>query len=289
MTNLDNPVWPRNYFAASPRQAELFYLVIGPPPPQSLQISAKRHHLSRVEPEVVVSMHRKEDAPDWFQGWFADPLGAELEGLFLTPDEVRAATHLTTVRGTFADPPDLNYLRNTIGLVSAIADTPGTLAIFDASAISWWRPSDWRAAFVDKAEFFIDDHIRIIMTDDEQQHPGLWSHTRGMIKFARPDVQMKHIPGPYSSTSPIIRAAGRVIRDIADYLARGAILRDGRVLNDHRTKQPIIFRESADDSETKKHFNNSVLEICDYDEQKEVALEGATRLLEKSARESEHD
>jgi hypothetical protein len=75
-----------------------------------------------------------------------------------------------------------------------------------------------------------------------------------------------------------------VIRDIADYLARGAILRDGRVLNDHLTKQPIIFTESADDSETRKHFNNAALEIRDYDEQSKTALEGATHLLEQSAR-----
>src|SRR4051812_33914254 len=99
MTQPNQPDWPRNYFENTGRNAELFFLVVGPAPEQPLKLSQKRHHITRIEPQLVIPPHERDEAPDWFEGWFAPPLGTELEGLFLNPDEVRAATHMTSVRG----------------------------------------------------------------------------------------------------------------------------------------------------------------------------------------------
>jgi hypothetical protein len=280
------PDWPRPHHDpladASSAQAELFYVVVGPPPVQPLQVSRKRHHLDRLEPNLAVSTHRREEDPAWFDAWFSGPLGWQLDGLFANPDEIRTAPTLTIVRGTFPDAPDLNYLRNSVGVVSAIADTPGTLAIFDVLAVNWWRLGDWREAFVDRSEFHIGDHIFVTVTEDPRHHPGIWTHTRGMIKFARPELQIRHLPGPYDARNPAIRASGHVLNGIATYLAHGATLRDGQTMHLPETDAVITFAHHQD-TETRKHFNNTSLEINDFDGGTGLALEGAPSLLQKAA------
>ena len=176
-----------------------------------------------------------------------------------------------------------NYLRNTVGVVSAIADTPGSLAVFDALAVSWWRLSEWREAFVDRSEFRIADHVSIAVTDDERYGPGFWTQTRGMVKFARPDLQMKHLPGDYSTGNPAIRVSGVVLNGIASYLAQGARVRDGQTMYLPETDATVTFLLS-EDKETRKHFNNSALEVCDFDEKTGMAGEGVGRLLERAGR-----
>jgi hypothetical protein len=282
--------WPRPHYdpltQPAPDAAELFYLVVGPPPPQPLPVSRKRHHLDHLETNLKITTHRRADDPPWFDGWFAEPLGRQIDGLFANPDEIRSATSLTIVRGQFPDAPDLNYLRNTAGVVSAIADTPGTLAIFDALATTWWRLGEWREAFVDRSEFHIADHIFITVTDDPSRHPGIWTHTRGMVKFARPELEIRHLSGDYDTRNPAIRASGHVLNGIGSYLAQGAVVRDAQNMFLPDTDATITFVHHTDEA-TRKHFNNTSIEICDFDERTGRAMDGAPRLLERSARRAE--
>lgn len=284
----DLPDWPRPNAdplreASGGARAELFYVVVGPPPGQPLPLSRKRHHVDRLEPALTVSTHLREEDPAWFDGWFNGPLGWQIDGMFANPDEVRGAASLTVVRGTFPDSPDLNYLRNTVGVVSAIADTPGTLAVFDAPAINWWRLGEWREAFVDRSEFRIADHIFIAVTDEPRHHPGLWTHTRGMQKFARPELEIRHLPGAYDTRNPAVRASGNVLNGIATYLALGATIRDGQNMHLPDTDAIVTFSHHQD-AQTRRHFNNSSLEISDFDEGTGLAKQGAEELLRKAAR-----
>jgi hypothetical protein len=283
------PNWPRPHHDpfADPddaAEAELFYLIVGPPPPQPIPVSQSRHHLDRIEPTLTVTTHHRKDDPAWFDAWLTGPLGREIDGLFADPAEVRSAPTLTIVRGTFpGDPEDLSYLRNTLGVVSAIADTPGTLAVFDAMTTNWWRLGDWREAFVDRSEFRINDHLFIAVTDDPDHHPGLWTHTRGMRKFARPDLQIRHLPGNYDTRNPAIRASGHVLAGIASYLAQGATVRDGHSMHLPETDATVTFLHHTDDK-TQKHFQNTSIEIADFNDDTGLPSQGAPNLLERTAR-----
>ena len=279
------PDWPRPHFEPSGNAAELMYVIVGPPPAGGLSVSRRRHHVSRLEPALKVTSHKRADDPAWFEGWFAPPLGGEIDMLFLDPDEVRSADQLTLVRGTFDDPADLNYLRNTVGLVSAIADAGPAVAVFDVYALQWWRIGDWRQQFVDApSQLRIADHVGVIVTDDERHHPGLWTHTRGMRKFGRPELQIRHLPGPYSTTNPAVRDSGDILSGVASYLAQGAVVRDGQTMHLPGFDAVVTFVETPDDSDTTRHFNNAALEICDFDPAAAEPTPGAPALLEAARR-----
>ena len=188
------PDWPRPHYEPSPQGPELFYLVVGEQPEGStLQLSRARHHVDRIEDAIQISKHSRRDDPAWFDAWFSGTLGGYLDEAFREDSEpVRRCHQLTVVRGSFPDQPSLAYLRNTVGVVSAVAEA-GALAVFDVYAFTWWRPDEWRRRFVDRSEFRIDDHIFIPVTDEPRHRPGLWSHTRGMRKFGRPDISVRRV------------------------------------------------------------------------------------------------
>lgn len=270
--------WARPHWTPSRRQAQLFYLVVGPPPVEPA-LSRSRHHVDAIEPELDVRAHRREDAPEWFAGWFDGPIATSLDGVFgPAAGDVRAAGALTTVRGVFDDRDSLDYVRNTIGVVSAIAEA-GAIALFDAVALTWWRPAMWQECFVARSEFRIAEQIQVIASDDPEFRPGLWMHTRGMAKFARPEVQVKHVPDETRALGPATRKAGQLVNRIAEHLALGAVIRDGQTMGFPGMQSKVVFIETPDDSEGLRHFNNAALEVVDLDPETGYPAPGIGRLL----------
>src|SRR5687767_13725019 len=137
------PDWPRPHYQPSISKASLFYLVFGEPPAH-LSVKRARHHVDELPVQLQVSIHARGDDAAWFDGWFSPPVGLEIPHDF-GADAVRVyrAGRVAAVRGEFNDPESLAYLRNTVGVVSAIAES-GAIAIFDVPALTWWRPEEWR-------------------------------------------------------------------------------------------------------------------------------------------------
>jgi hypothetical protein len=164
-------------------------------------------------------------------------------------------------------------------VVSAVLEQGG-LGVLDLYAARWWTPDEWLAAFVDRSEFDVQDHVSVIVTDDERHRPGLWSHTRGMKKFGRPELQVKHLPGRLGDDNPLVDVAGKVINDFAEKMARGKLIPDGWRMRYSQDHQAFTFVETPDDSGSDKpHFNNGVLEILDYDPEGGRGGPGLGRLL----------
>src|SRR3982750_2804412 len=89
--------------------AEVFYLVVGPPPEQPLKLNRARHHLDRIETELVINTVTREEDPAWFDAWFHGPVGHGIEGLFANAEELRSAREMTVVRGKFKERASLDY------------------------------------------------------------------------------------------------------------------------------------------------------------------------------------
>jgi hypothetical protein len=273
--------WSRPHWQPSGRAASLLYFVPGEPP-ERLRPSAARHHIDRggAWQEVLqISDHQRGEAPGLFASFF-DPAGVghDIEARFGARATVlRAAERGTILQAAFPDPATLDYLRDTAGMVSAVLEHGG-LGVLDVPGARWWTPEEWVATFVDRSAFDVRDHTIIVFTDDRRHHPGLWSHTRGMKKFGRPDLQVKHLPGRYGDAP--VTVAGEIINDFAGRLARGKLIPDGWRMQYSQDRQAFAFVETPDDSASDKpHFNNSVLEIVDYDPATGARGPGLSRLL----------
>ncbi len=257
--------WSRPHWQPTGRSATLFYFVVGEPPTQGLNLSRSRHHVAGFPRELQVSGQQRAANPDWFARFFARPgMGADLDLVFGDQaGEIRAAEQATVVRGEFADPEDLNYFRDSIGVVSAVLEQSG-LGVLDLYAARWWSRESWLARFVEQSTFAIGDHIQIVSSDDELLQPGLWVHTRGLRKFGRPDLQTQHVPGPWTQDNPLLQAAGDVLHSLAEHFSRGGVIEDRQTLSFPGRKRKCTFLLTPDDSDSETcHFGNEVLEVVD--------------------------
>jgi hypothetical protein len=277
MTPIAVPDWPRPHYQPSPSKASLFYLVFGEPPAH-LNVKRARHHVDELPPQLTVSIHARGDDAAWFDGWFSPPVGLEIPLVFGADAEaVYRAPRVAAVRAEFADPNSLAYLRNAVGVVSAIAEE-GAVAIFDVSALTWWRPDEWRRRFVERSEFRIGDHIFTSVSEEPGGAGTLSMQTRGMRKFGRPELLVRHLPGPRDLDGPAVRAASEVMDGLANYAARGGVLADGQTMRLDRYDATIAFFDA-----TPPRSDCETLEICDINPATGLSGEGIPHLLTRLA------
>lgn len=273
---LDPPHWDRPHWTDSGMRARLWFVVVGDFSADRLQVSRSRHHVDAMEEEFSLTTHRRAENPEWFDNWFSLP-GSYFEETFGDQsDAIQGASQLTRISGELADRDSLDYLRNAIGMVSAVLESGG-LGVLDVFALTWWTPEQWFESFVDYCQFEIQEQVGLVISEDDRFAPGCWMHTRGMVKFARPDLHIKHV----SDTDPrVVQAAANVLNSIAEYLAKGAVIDDGQTMSLGENLPEVTFVESPDDSECDEpHFNNAALEIRDLNEQTGQSESGIMRLL----------
>jgi hypothetical protein len=170
--------WARPRFEPSGRTSLLWYVLFG----------AFDDHttIDEVVPrDIDLRFHPRGTAA--FDGWLEPPLGDLLE---LHPDGigdlVRSASSAISILGEVEDKGDLETLRTTIRLVTALLPVGGQ-AVLDPQALRWRSPREWYELFPAGATFDWRDHVVILKSDD-------WLHTRGLRKFARADLSLRRVP-----------------------------------------------------------------------------------------------
>lgn len=111
--------------------------------------------------------------------------------------EPELASHISAqdscfvLQGTFMDPRTLDYLRDTVGLITHLLDHGG-VAVFDPQMFEWWSPQKWKERIFDPDGPVPRHHTVILLSEDA---PGTeWIHTRGLRKSGRPDLSVHRVP-----------------------------------------------------------------------------------------------
>jgi len=184
--------WPRPYWQASDEQAVLLFFVFGAFP-EDLAIPAARYGSPGL-PEGV-ELQRFQNAV--LARWEGYPLAGAL-GDVLREDnpeafaEARAAPHVIAIRGRFPDRENLDYLRDTLGVVAALIDVGGK-AVVDPQILSLFDATAWRDHYLVQGGAPPRHHVLILCSPEETRGRS-WVRTRGMRKFGRPDVSLTNVP-----------------------------------------------------------------------------------------------
>jgi hypothetical protein len=114
------------------------------------------------------------------------------------------------VHGEIADQPNLNYLRDVIGLVMFTLDHGG-IAVCDPQQFKLYDADQWRRDIFEPGSSNLLRHV-VILTSEEEGSANVdrtWYHTRGLRKFARPDLSVHNVPREY--TNAVVDLCGRFI------------------------------------------------------------------------------
>jgi hypothetical protein len=154
------------------------------------------------------------------------------------------------LRGELADYDSMEYLRDTLGVVAGLLDAGG-VAVVDPQILEVFAADDWRARYAGDAIAVPRNHVVVLCQEDAGG--GAWIKTRGMRKFARPDISIRRVPRAE------VQRAGAVAARLLDLEARGMRFGDGSVVEvDGLPDGMKVTRGgSLDDPE----FNNTHLEL----------------------------
>lgn len=145
------------------------------------------------------------------------------------------------VQGTVADPPDLGYLRDTVGVVTALLDGGG-VAVLDLPALRWWTPPPWHRNILGPAAPVPRHHVSILVSEGDAAGTK-WFHTRGMRKFGRPDVSVRDVPP--EGREGVIDLCNRLI----EMQAFGAIIPDGQPVRMRSLPPGVALRHGGSDDD----------------------------------------
>lgn len=215
--NDELPTWERPHLQAGGGDAHLFYKVHGTFD-AGLTVSRSKHRCAGVPDGLTLELYDAREHPDignfgTDHSVFADALAATGPHV---AEAVRTAPRCALLRGIVEQPTTLNYFRDAVGLVQALLESGG-VAVFDPFLLAWWTPGRWDQRAFQPADPAPRHHVVILYSDEAD---GRWYHTRGMLKFGRPDISVRGVqPDQYEAVEDLcnrfvtMQALGAVVPD----------------------------------------------------------------------------
>jgi len=244
------PDWSRPHWTRDEAKAMLLYFVFGEflAEPQ-LDLSA--HGSQGLPPEVEMRRIPKAMLAHWDGHPLRGALGEILrEGNPEAFEVARKAPECLMLRGELVDSDSLAYLRDTLGVVAALLDAGG-VAVVDPQILEIFTKDEWRARYAGAEVAAARGHVLILCHDDA--NGDAWVKTRGMRKFARPDVSIRRVPPSE------VQRAGAVASRLVELGMGGMRFGEGSVIEVDGLPDGLRVTRggSLDDPE----FNNTHLEL----------------------------
>lgn len=227
--------WPRPQWQDSGEQAFLLWFVFGDFEP-GFTIDAPRYRTRGTPPGIDVVRYANRA----LERWDGYPLAGTLGRLLWDEDarlfeRAKRAGECVMLRGALADPADLDALRDLLGTITALTDLGG-VAVVDPQTLSMFDAANWRRRFFATDAFVARDHVLILCSEDDEATDRLHVHTRGLRKFARPDVSVRNVPPAAAAL------AGELAERFVEFQCAGGLVADGHEVEFDGTPGGLFVR-----------------------------------------------
>lgn len=249
---MTTPNWPRPQWRDSGEQAFLLWFVFGDFEP-NFTIDAPRYRTRGTPAGIEVVRYVNRELAKW-DGY---PLAGSLGGMLYDEnsqlfERAKRAKDCVMLRGALADPADHDDLRDVLGTITALIDLGG-MAVIDPQTLSIFDAGEWRTVFFAHDAFAARDHVLILCNEDEQNAGRMHIHTRGLRKFARPDISIRNVP-PNAASS-----VGELAARFVEFQSAGGVVDDDYEIEIEGAPKGLVLRHAGalDDPE----FNNRHLAL----------------------------
>lgn len=245
------PDWRRDLYQPTKQHALLLYVVFGEFGPE-LVLDATKFKSAGLPQGCVLTLLTRSEHNDYISGLCQGHLWEELRRQ--QPQlaiDAQLARSCVALKGELADPPTLNYFRDTIGLLTCLLAQGGS-ALYDPLQFRWWSPDAWTRNAFEPPELRVNQHV-VILTSQEDTAGMTWVHTRGLQKFARPDISVHQVN--QANLPAVIDLCNRFIH----FLARGGVIEEGQEIRINALPSGGIARHGGDLDDP--DFNNIHVEI----------------------------
>lgn len=215
------PAWQRPHWRPSDEEILLQFYVFGKF--EQVRVPSADYGSSGLPMGIASVSHHHTSLRQW-EGY---PLKGSLGRMFKqnSPQAYQLsfdAPEVVVVRGSLKDSQATGYLRDTLGVLAGLLDIGG-VAILDPQTLSLLSADEWRKKYLIVEGAPIRNHL-LILCDEETEGGRSWIHTRGMRKFGRPDISIRHVP------AGAVDRAGLLCEKMLELQALGAHFTDGQML-----------------------------------------------------------
>jgi len=161
------------------------------------------------------------------------------------------APECLVLQGEVVDPANLNYLRDCIGVAAFSADQGGVV-VADVQQFKFMTAAEWRRDFFEPGSPQVMRQVTILYSAEETGG-GAWLHTRGLRKFGRPDLSLRHVPERYREAA--IELCNRFI----ELQALGGRIPEGQAIKMKSLPDGLVCHQGG--SVEDPDFNNVRVEI----------------------------
>ncbi len=244
--------WPRQFYKGPDGQPFLFYVVFGAFT-RMPAMSWEQYRSNGIFPGLELMHYGRDkhaEVLDRFrQGYLWDELKRRMPKL---AQAVQEAGECLILKGELKDQSDLNYLRDSVGLLTYLLDHGG-IVVYDPQMIHWWEPEEWRERVFRPAEAVPRHHVAILTSEESEDTSLTWFHTRGLRKFGRPDLSVHRVPSQYHEA--VIDLFNRFI----EFQAFGGIIEEGQEIRIKTLPSDLTCHHAGDLDDP--DFNNVHVEI----------------------------
>jgi hypothetical protein len=213
--------WPRPHFSSGGGNPLLFYVVFGAFD-LARPLGRTKYRTSGMPEWLEVVSYDRSTQPEVFAGYQSGPMWDLLKrDAPILARDVEQAPQCIAIRGEPADPPTLDYFRDTIGIVTWLLDAGGR-AIYDPQMLWLWGADEWREEVFEPNAPNPDRHTTILVSPEDGGTS--WYHTRGMRKYGRPDLSVRGVGAAHADGITLM------IERFVETQALGAIILDGEVV-----------------------------------------------------------
>ena len=232
------PAWPRPQWRDGGGEAFLLWFVFGDFDP-ALRIDAQAYRTGGLPAGIDAVRYGNRALAQW-DGY---PLAGTLGRLLWDEDarlfeRAKSADGCWMLRGALRDPPDLDALRDVVGSIAALCDGGG-VAVLDPQILTMFDAAEWRRRYFARDAFVARDHVLILCDEDEERAGRMRVHTRGLRKFARPDVDVRNVPPDAANL------AGELAARFVEFQCAGGLVADGHAVGFDGAPEGLVARHAG--------------------------------------------
>lgn len=180
--------WPRPYFKATDQPTKIFFVCFARAPLADVPLSLSRFGLPSADLLARVTMrdHLRSDHPEWFENWWRESFGVIARRDL--GDELPLLTGsdtCSTLALELPDSPDLGPQQTVWGLSRWLC-ARGASVVLDVHAFRFRTRTQVEALGFDGPDTRRD--VKLVFETNATQGPLHLMHTRGLCKFARPEL-----------------------------------------------------------------------------------------------------
>ena len=213
MTDSGAAVWPRARYTATRQRTQIFFVCFGRAPLSQVVLSRSRFGLPRPElfDQVDIREHQRSDSRAWFENWWSASFGfiARRE-LGSALDLLTSSEQCVTLSLDAPDQSDLAPVQTMWGLVRWLCER-GCDVVLDVHSFRFRTRGAVESLGFEGPDLQRD--VKLVFETSPTEGGLHLMHTRGLCKFARPELLAYITPDDVEALEPMMLEGARLLME----------------------------------------------------------------------------